>query len=81
MEKLDLKKQLKHLNLPSAKHVVRVEVPPLDYLMLDGKGDPNIVPAFAQALEVLFAVSYTLKFMVKKGTMALDYGVMPLEAL
>jgi hypothetical protein len=30
---------------------------------------------------VLFAVSYTIKFIVKKGPLAIDYGVMPLERL
>ncbi|MDD2914333.1 MAG: GyrI-like domain-containing protein [Gallionella sp.] len=81
MEKLDLKKQLKHLYKASAKVVVAVEVPTMHYLMVDGAGDPNIVPAFAEAVEALFTVSYTLKFMVKKGALATDYGVMPLEGL
>jgi hypothetical protein len=39
------------------------------------------VSAFAEAVETLFTVSYTLKFMVKKGALATDYGVMPLEGL
>ena len=37
--------------------------------------------AYADAVEVLFIVSYTVKFMVKKGELAIDYGVMPLEGL
>lgn len=81
MEKLDLKRQLKHLYQTSAKEVVRVDVPSLNYLMADGEGDPNTAPAFAAAVETLFTASYTLKFMVKKGTLATDYGVMPLEGL
>jgi len=32
-------------------------------------------------VEALFSVSYTVKFMVKKGAKAIDYAVMPLEEL
>lgn len=81
MQKLDLKKQLKHLYGPSAKEVVPVDVPTLRFLMIDGEGDPNTSPRYASAVEALFTVSYTVKFMVKKGPSATDYGVMPLEGL
>jgi hypothetical protein len=81
MTKLDLKQQLKHLYQPSAKEVVLVDVPPMNYLMVDGEGDPNTSQAYADAVEALFAVAYTIKFVVKKGDLAIDYGVMPLEGL
>lgn len=81
MKKVDLKKELKQLYQASAKEVVQVEVPPFRFLMVDGEGDPNTSQAYAQAVEVLFAVSYTAKFMVKKGPQELDYAVMPLEGL
>jgi hypothetical protein len=81
MEKIDFKKQLKHLYDPSAKKVEIVEVPPMNFLMVDGEGDPNTAKAFSDAIEALYPVAYTLKFMVKKGEMGIDYGVMPLEAL
>jgi len=81
MEVIDLKKKLKHLYQPSTKEVVTVEVPDMNFLMVDGKGDPNHSQEYAEAVEVLFQVSYTLKFMVKKGPLALDYGVMALEGL
>lgn len=81
MAKIDLKKEMKHLYQASAKAVVQVEVPPLKYLVVDGEGDPNTSQAYAQAVEALFSVSYTAKFMVKKGPQALDYSVMPLEGL
>lgn len=81
MEKLDLLKAQKQLYQPSAKTVVQLDVPPINYLMIDGKGDPNTSQEFADAVEALFTVSYTLKFAVKKGALALDYGVMPLEGL
>ncbi len=81
MPKIDYRKKLKSLYGPSAKSVVQVEVPPQNYLMVDGAGDPNGSPEFAAAAEALFAVAYTIKFMVKKGPLAVDYGVMPLEGL
>ena len=81
MQKIDLKKDLKHLYQPSAKTIVEVDVPKFKFLMIDGEGDPNTAPAYAQAIEALFAVSYTAKFMLKKGPQQLDYAVMPLEGL
>jgi hypothetical protein len=81
MEKLDLKRELKHLYLPPTKKVVSVDVPAMDFLMVDGQGDPNTSPAYAAAIEALYAVSYALKFAVKRGSLAIDYGVMPLEGL
>ena len=56
-------------------------VPPLRYLMVDGKGDPNRSQEYAQAVEALFTVSYKAKFAVKKGPQAIDCAVMPLEGL
>ncbi len=81
MQKIDFKKILKHLYLPPKDKIVQVEVPPMHYLMVDGAGDPNTEKSYQEAVEALFALSYTLKFMVKKGALAVDYGVMPLEGL
>lgn len=81
MEKIDFKKKLKHLYQPSAKEVILVDVPTMNYLMVDGEGDPNQSQSYSDAIEALFAVSYALKFMVKKEALAIDYGVMPLEGL
>jgi hypothetical protein len=81
MKTIDLKKELQHLYQASAKEVVQVSVPTLRYLMVDGQGDPNTSQEFAQAVEALFAVSYTAKFAMKKGIQAIDYAVMPLEGL
>lgn len=80
MDKIDLKKDLQQLYNPSAKVISVVEVPPLQYLMMDGAGDPNTSPLYQSALEMLYAVSYTLKFKVKKEG-GVDYTVMPLEGL
>ncbi|MGE5386862.1 MAG: GyrI-like domain-containing protein [Betaproteobacteria bacterium] len=80
MAKTDPRKELKHLYRPSAKEVVEVEVPPFDFLMIDGEGDPNTSPAYAEAIEALYSVSYAAKFMLKK-TAGIDFAVMPLEGL
>lgn len=81
MTKTDFRKELKTLYSPSAKEVVCVDVAAMNFLMVDGAGDPNDSPAFRAATEALFSVSYTLKFMVKKGELGMDYAVMPLEGL
>jgi len=81
VEKLDLKKQWKHLYQPPAGEITMVNMPPLTYLMVDGEGDPNKSKAFEQAIEALYSLSYTLKFSLKKSPRAIDYGVMPLEGL
>jgi hypothetical protein len=86
MKILDLKKQFKHLYQPSAKKVEAVQVPNLQFAMIDGfieKGsEPGKSAAFAEATMALYSLAYTLKFTFKKlKTNAIDYPVMPLEGL
>jgi hypothetical protein len=81
VENIDFKRTFKHLYQPSAREVVLVDVPTMYYLMVDGEGDPNKSQSYSDANEALFTVSYAVKFMVKKGALAIDYGVMPLEGL
>ena len=86
MKTLDLKKQYKGLYQPSAKEPVLVQVPNLQFAMIDGaieKGsEPGKSPSFAEATQALYSISYTLKFMLKKRkTNAIDYPVMALEGL
>ena len=80
MSKVDFKKELKHLYNPSAKKFAVVDVPPMNFLMVDGHGDPNTAPAYQEAMETLYAVAYKLKFMSKKEKER-DYVVPPLEGL
>ena len=65
-----------------AKHGVFdvVEVPPLQYLMVDGHGDPNTAPEYAAAIAALYPVAYALKFHSKRE-LGRDYVVPPLEGL
>ncbi len=86
MKTLDLKKELKYLYAPSAKKVEIVKVPPLQFAMIDGaieKGhSPGDSPGFQEAVQALYGISYTLKFMFKKRrTNPIDYPVMALEGL
>lgn len=79
VEKINFKKQLKEFYHPPRKPVI-VEVPNLQYLMIDGKGYPETSQEYQDALEALYPVAYTLKFALKKAEI-LDYTVMPLEGL
>jgi hypothetical protein len=79
MEKVDFKKELKSLYNPSAKEVSIVDVPDMNFLIIDGQGSPSS-PKYLEAVQTLFPVAYALKFMIKKGK-GIDYGVMPLEGL
>jgi hypothetical protein len=81
MKKIDFKKELAYLYAPSKKMVETVEVPEMSFLMIDGHGDPNTSQEYKDAIEALFSVSYDIKFSVKKGSLAIDYKVMPLEGL
>jgi hypothetical protein len=81
MIKLDAKKDLKHLYAPAGTAVEFVDVPPMNFLMIDGQGDPTTAPAYADALATLYAVAFAAKFLVKKSAAGLDYTVMPLEGL
>jgi hypothetical protein len=60
---------------------VLVDAPELSFLMVDGEGDPNLSQDYRDAVQALFAVSYAVKFAVKRAAGGIDYRVMPLEGL
>jgi hypothetical protein len=79
VDKVDFKREIAAYGVkPDGFQVV--EVPDLQYLMVDGHGDPNTSPAFAEATEALYPLAYRLKFASKKA-LGRDYVVMPLEGL
>jgi hypothetical protein len=80
MEKLDLKKTLKYLYMPSTKTFSIVDVPPMNFIMIDGQGNPNSSPVYSEALGSLYTGAYTLKFKIKKE-LGVDYPVMASEGL
>jgi len=77
--KVDFKKVLKPFYHPSQKGFHIVEVPAMNFLMLDGVGDPNTSLDYQQAVEALYSISYGLKFALK--TQGFDHIVPPLEGL
>ena len=86
MQTLDLKKTYKHLYLSSAKTPALVDVPDLQFLMIDGAiepgQEPGNSPAFDAAIQAIYGAAYTLKFTLKKRKEnPVDYPVMALEGL
>jgi len=81
MTKIDFKKQFKELYSASASKMEIIEVPAMNFLMIDGAGDPNTSEPFRHGIEALYSVSYTVKFMMKKEASGADFTVMPLEGL
>jgi hypothetical protein len=79
MEKIDFKKIQKALYQPPATFTL-VEVPRMQFVMVDGSGDPNVDPSYARAIEWLYSISYALKF-ASKRELDRDYVVPPLEGL
>lgn len=78
-EKIDFKKSLDAYR--ARKGAFRlVDVPPLQYLTIDGRGDPNTAPEFTSAVEALYPVAYTLKFASRRA-LDRDFVVMPLEGM
>lgn len=83
MEKLDYKKEYKDLYQPAAKPSL-IEVPEMSFFAVDGAGDPNTSPAYAEAMEILYGLSFTVKMSKMNGTQPdgyFEYVVPPLEGL
>ena len=79
MMKMDFKNSLDCYRAKPGEFRV-LEVPPMQYLMVDGHGDPNSSQEFVDAVQALYPVAYKLKF-ASKQDLGRDYVVMPLEGL
>ena len=79
MAKRDFKKELKHLYGPSKKEFSVVDAPPMNFLMIDGHGDPNDNPDFQEGMDALYGMVYTIKFALKPQ--GIEFVVPPSEAL
>ena len=82
-QKFDFKKEFKNIYLQKTQPVI-VEVPPMTYLCVDGKGNPNTTQEYKDALAILYGLSYTIKMSKMDGTQPVgyfDYVVPPLEGL
>ena len=80
MAKIDFKKEMKQFYQPPAGRFTIVDVPEMQFLMVDGQGDPGTAVAYTEAVEALMAVAYKTKFLSKKE-LDRDYVVPPLEGL
>lgn len=79
----DFKKEYKELYLPGKKPVI-VEVPEMKFIMVQGNGNPNNSPAYQNAMNVLYGLSYSIKMSKRSGKQPegyFDYVVPPLEGL
>ena len=80
LEKIDFKKALKPLYNPPTGTFVTVDVPEMNFVKMDGQGDPNSAPAYRLAVEWLYGISYAMKF-AARAALGKDYVVPPLEGL
>jgi len=80
MSKTDYKRELKQCYSAKTGQPVVVDVPKMNFLKIDGTGDPNTSQEYADAIQALYPVAYTIKFICKleHGN---DFSVMPLEGL
>jgi len=76
---VDLRKQIGAYSARRGRFEL-IEVPPLNYLMIDGQGDPNTARRYQEAIATLYPVAYRLKFFSKRE-FGCDHEIMPLEAL
>jgi hypothetical protein len=77
MTKIDFRTTLAHYK--AARTIELIDIPPMQFVMVDGSGNPNTAPAYKTAIEWLYATSYALKFAAK--AQGHDYVVPPLEGL
>jgi hypothetical protein len=80
MAPYDVKREQKQLYAPRNTAWAIADVPGQQFIAVDGTGNPNTAPAYASAVEALYAVAYTLKF-ASKRTAGGDFVVAPLEGL
>ena len=83
MTKMDYKKAYKELYQPKTEPSL-ISVPMFTSIMVEGKGDPNTSDSYKEAVELLYALSYTIKMGFKKDKKPIgyvDYVVFPLEGL
>ena len=78
---IDLRKELAPLYRPKAGRPSIVDVPSMAFLMIDGSGPPEPGGEYADAIQTLYPVVYTLKFRTKATDPERDFSVMPLETL
>jgi hypothetical protein len=66
MEKVDFKKELKDYYNASTKEATIIDVPDMNFLMVNGEGAPQS-QQYQEAIEAIYAVAYALKFSIRKA--------------
>jgi hypothetical protein len=79
MPRIDLKRRISSYRATAGEFAV-VDVPPLQYLMIDGHGDPDTSTAYRDAVTSIYPLAYRLRS-VSREHHARDYTVAPLEGL
>ena len=73
MEKVDYKKKYKELYHPKLQPSI-IDVPEMKFIQIDGAGNPNEENGeYQQSVELLYALSYSIKLMPKNGSTLLDF--------
>lgn len=80
METIDHKKQLKRLYSARKGQPTVVNVPELQFLMFDGRGNPEETPLMQEGFQALFSIAYPIRFAIKDREQ-IAYTVMPPEGL
>lgn len=80
MEKIDYRARYKSILNPKPGKVEFVSIPPMNFLMIDGHGDPNTSPDYANVVSALYSIAYTLKFKIKKSRQ-IDYNILAMDGL
>ena len=81
MDKLDFKKMYKAYYSPKPGKPEIITTPSMQYLMVDGHGDPNESVEFQHAIGALYSTAYTIKFTRKKSEKGNDFSIGALEGL
>ncbi len=83
MNKIDFKKVYSSLYAPGTTPTI-IDVPTMQFIMVDGQGNPNATGGeYQKAVELLYALSYTIKMncIHYSDPNYYDYVVLPLEGL
>jgi hypothetical protein len=85
MDKIDFKKKYKSLYAPSSSQPSIVEVPAMNFAVLEGIGNPNTSELFSKSIEALYCLSYTISMSDKGDKLKIpnfySYTVPPLEGV
>ncbi|MGF7229284.1 MAG: hypothetical protein ACQR33_04855 [Candidatus Saccharibacteria bacterium] len=81
MSKIDYKKELEQFYAAKVDNPVIVRVPKMNFIMIDGKGDPMTDQEYIDAVQTLYPVAYMIKFGCRLNTVKIlascrskDYG-------